>query len=161
MNELWFLSSRNLIDLWEQREYMLANKFYPKMICIWGFPQWCTKVRTYKRVVFQQFILKITMNLDFLELPLHTPSLFSFEHSTKYKICMVVTNSSKGLCKLKDPFVVIVHLNYTTLIPNYAWSFKKTFSEFIGDRKINILSSGYPYTTLRSALHRLEWLLSN
>lgn len=54
------------------------------------------------------------MNLDFWELILCIPSLLSSEYSTKDKICIVITKSSKGLCKLKDPLFVVVYLNYST-----------------------------------------------
>lgn len=54
------------------------------------------------------------MNLDFWELILCVPSLLNSKHSTKDRICIVITKSSKGLHKLKDPLFVVVHLNYST-----------------------------------------------
>lgn len=56
MNKIWFLPVKNLIDLWEQREHILENKFYQreKNLHLGTFPK-CMKVPTYQRVVFQHF----------------------------------------------------------------------------------------------------------
>jgi len=99
MNKIWFLPSRKLIDLWEQREHILENKFYQREKSALGdFPD----------VYESSNILKVTMNLDFWEFTLCIPFLLSYEHSTKDKICMVTTKSSKGLWKLKDSFLLFI-----------------------------------------------------
>lgn len=42
MNKIWFLLSRKLIDLWEQREHILENKFYQREKSALGdFPDVC------------------------------------------------------------------------------------------------------------------------